>query len=190
MPKRHDFTLNEEELKQIREAMRDLDARISKRASIVHGLHLGHRPDELAEMYNISQMSIYNHFNRFKAEGYEGLPDKARSGRPTKATEAYIALLEKTLEIEPKEQGYAFTMWTQARLRNYLAQKTNIQLSRSVFQALMQRLGYRYRRPKRDLSHKQDEALREQVKQALDELKKEPKQVKSSYSLWTKAPLD
>lgn len=91
MPKRHKYTLNEEELKQIREAMKDLDARISKRASIVHGLHLGHRPDELDEMYNISQTSIYNHFNRFKAEGYEGLPDKARSGRLAKAIESIVS---------------------------------------------------------------------------------------------------
>ena len=57
----------------------------------------------------------------------------------------------------------------------YLAQETGIELSRSVFQDLMQRLGYRYRRPKRDLGHEQDPQLREQVKEALDELKKEPK---------------
>ena len=81
-------------------------------------------------------------------------------------------------------------MWTQARLRSYLAQETGIELSRSVFQDLMQRLGYRYRRPKRDLGHEQDADLREQVKDALDELKKEPRQVKSSYSLWMKQPSD
>jgi transposase len=190
MPKRHDYTLNEEELKQVREAMNDLDGRVSKRASIVHGLHLGHSPNELAEMYNISPASVYNQYNRFKAEGHEGLSDKARSGRPQKATEGYIKLLEKTLESEPKEQGYAFTIWTQARLRKYLAEQTGISISRSVFQDLMQRLDYRYRRPKRDLSHKQDPDLREQVKQALEELKKEPKQAKSSYSLWTKVQSD
>lgn len=186
MPKRHDYTLNEEELKQVREAMKDADARVSKRANIVHGLHLGHHPDELAQMCNVSLTSIYNYYNRFKAEGAEGLPDKARSGRPAKATEDYIKLLEETLDIEPKTQGYAFTIWTQGRLRKYLAQETGIALSRSVFQELMQRLGYRYRRPKRDLGHEQDPDLREQVKQALEELKKEPKQTKSSFSLWTK----
>ena len=190
MPKQHDYTLKEEELKQVREAMKDSDTRVSKRASIVHGLHLGHHPDELSEMHNVSLTSVYNHFNRFKAEGRAGLPDKARSGRPPKATEEYIALLEQTLEIDPQEQGYAFTIWTQARLRKYLAQETGIEISRSVFQDLMQRLDYRYRRPKRDLGHKQDLELREQVKVALDELKKEPKQANLSYSLWTKPQSD
>ena len=188
MPKRHDYTLNEAELKDIREAMKHRDARVAKRATIIHSLHLGHRPDELAAMYGISQASVYNHFNRFKAEGLAGLPDKTKSGRPAKATPEYIALLEQTLEIDPQEKGYAFTIWTQPRLRQYLAQETGIELSRSRFQALMQRLGYRYRRPKRDLGHKQDPDLREQVEQALDELKKAPKQVNSSYSLWTKPP--
>lgn len=190
MPKQHDYTLTEEELKQIRRAMKHLDARVTKRATVVHSLHWGYSPQEVAEMNGVSLTTVYNHFNRFKMQGIEGLPDKAKSGRPAKATPEYIALLEQTLESEPKEKGYAFTIWTQARLRSYLAQETGIQISRSRFQVLMQRLGYRYRRPKRDLGHKQDPALREQVKTALTELKKEPQPVNSSYSLWTKRPSD
>ncbi len=141
-------------------------------------------------MHGVSLTTVYNHFNRFKLEGSEGLPDKVRSGRTAKATPEYIALLEQTLESDPKEMGYAFTIWTQARLRKYLAQKTGISISRSRFQDLMLRLGYRYRRPKRDLGHKQDPELRKQVKAALDEVKKEPKQARSSYFLWTKQPSD
>lgn len=190
MPKQHNYTLNKDELEQIREAMKSQDAKVAKRASIIHGLHLGHHPAELAKLHHVSLTTIYNHFNRFKAEGADGLADKTRSGRPAKATGAYIQLLEETLDLDPKTQGYAFTIWTQARLRKYLEQQTGIKLGRSVFQELMQRLGYRYRRPKRDLGHEQDLELREQVKDALDELKKEPKQVKSSYSLWTKVQSD
>jgi transposase len=186
MPKQNDYTLNEEELKQIHKAMKHLDARIAKRATIIHSLHLGYPPEEVAQMHEVSSRTVYNYFNRFKMEGVGGLPDKAKSGRPAKATPEYIVLLEQTLESDPKEMGYAFTIWTQARLRKYLAQKTGIQISRSRFQDLMLRLGYRYRRPKRDLRHKQDPELREEVKTVLDELKKRPKQANSSYSLWTK----
>ncbi len=190
MPKQHDYTLTEEELKQISRAMKHLNARVVKRATIVHSLHLGYCPEEVAQMNGVSLTTVYNHFNRFKMEGIEGLPDKAKSGRPAKATPEYVALLEQTLESDPKEKGYAFTIWTQPRLRSYLAQETGVRISRSRFQDLMQRLGYRYRRPKRDLGHKQDPALREQVKRALTEVKKEPRQVNSSYSLWTKPPSD
>lgn len=187
MPKQLEFTLNEEELKHIQTGMKSLDARVAKRATIIYGLHLGHRPDELASLHGISQGSVYNYFKLFKAEGVSGLADKPKSGRPRKATTAYIALLEKTLTRDPKELGFAFTVWTQSRLRSYLVDQTGIRLSRARFHELMQDLGYVYRRPKHDVSHKQDPQLREQVTQALDELKKAPKQAISSYSLWTKA---
>jgi transposase len=190
MPKQHDYTLSEKELKQIRKAMKHQNARLAKRATVVHSLHLGYAPQAVADMNAVSLASVYNYFNRFKATGIEGLRDKAKSGRPSKATPEYIALLEATLDSDPQEKGYAFTVWTQPRLRNYLAQETGIDLSRSRFHELMQRLGYRYRRPKRDLGHKQDPDLRQQTQIALDELKKEPRQVNSSYSLWTKQPSD
>ena len=190
MPKQIDYTLTEEELKQIRQAMKHGDSRVSKRATIVYNLHLGHAPTQVAEIHAVSLASVYNYYQRFKAEMDAGLADKERPGRPRKASAAYILLLEETLDINPQEQGYAFTMWTQGRLRSYLTEKTGIELSLKAFQDLMHRLGYRYRRPKRDLSHKQDPDLREQVKDALEELKKEPKSLSSSYSLWTRAALD
>lgn len=74
--------------------------------------------------------------------------------------------------------------------RQFRAQQTGITLSRSRFQELLDQLGYVYRRPKRDLGQRQDPQLREQVKAALEELKKEPQQGQSSYSLWTKPRLD
>jgi len=168
MPKRHDYTLNETELKQIQEAMKHLDARIAKRATVIHSLHLGYAPEEVAQIHDLTLATVYNHFNRFKRAGIEGLPDKPKSGRPTKATPTYIERLEQTLATDPHELGYAFTIWSQARLRSYLAQTLGIEISRSRFQELMEHLGYRYRRPKRDLGHKQDPHLRQQVDEALD----------------------
>jgi transposase len=190
MPKHNDYTLSDEQLEQVREAMKSPIARVAQRATVLHSLHLGSRVEDVAQMHHLSSASIYNHFQRFEAEGIAGLPDKAKSGRPRKATPEYIALLEQTLDSDPKDNGYGFTVWTQARLRAYLAQQTGIALSRSRFQELLERLGYVYRRPKRDLGQHQDPQLREQVKAALDELKKEPQQEPSSYSLWTKRKLD
>ena len=190
MPKQVDYTLNETELADIQTAMKHLDARIAKRATMLYNLHLGYRPEEVARMHDVTLATVYNHFQRFKNEGMAGLPDKAKRGRPPKATPVYIERLGQTLATNPHELGYAFTVWTQARLRTYLAQTTGIDLSRSRFQDLMQHLGYRYRRPKQDLGYKQDPLLREQIHAALDELKKAPKTAVLSYSLWTKVSSD
>jgi transposase len=190
MPKHNDYTLSDEQLEQVREAMKSPIARVVQRATVLHGLHLGYRVEEMAQMHNLSIASVYNHVQRFEAEGAAGLADKPKSGRPRKATSEYIKLLEETLGSDPKTKGYGFAVWTQARLRQYLAQQTGIAISRSRFQELLDQLGYVYRRPKRDLGQRQDPQLREQVKAALDELKKEPQQGQSSYSLWTKHKLD
>ena len=154
MPKQNDYTLTNEELKQVRQAMKDLDARVSKRATIVYNLHLGYDPKQLAQMHDVSLASVYNYFNAYKEEAVEGLADKPRSGRPQKATPEYIQLLEDTLETDPQTLGYAFTMWTQPCLRTYLAEQTNIDLSERTLQDLMHRLGYRYRHPKTDLGRR------------------------------------
>lgn len=190
MPKQNNYTLSDDQLEQVREAMKSPIARVVQRATVLHSLHLGYRTEEVARMQNISVASVYNHVQRFQAEGIEGLPDKPKSGRPRKATPEYIALLEQTLDSDPKDKGYGFSVWTQARLRQYLTQQTGINISRSRFQELLDQLGYVYRRPKRDLGQRQDPQLREQVKAALEELKKAPQQVQSSYSLWTKRKLD
>ena len=186
MPKQNNYTLDDEQLKQVREALKSPIARVAKRATVLHSLHLGYRVEIIAQMHNLSVASIYNQVKRFQTEGIGGLPDKPKSGRPSKATAEYVQLLEQTLQSDPKDKGYAFNVWTQARLRQYLAQQTGIEISRSRFQELLERLEYVYRRPKRDLGQRQDPQLREQVKAALEELKKEPQPEPSSYSLWTK----
>ena len=78
------------------------------------------------------------HIVLLRSEGNRHLTPFLRtciSGRPRKATPAYIKRLEET----PKDKGYAFTLWTQARLRPYLEQETGIRISRGRFQALLKR---------------------------------------------------
>ena len=104
MPKQHKYTLSKNELITIQDAMRHLDTRVSKRATVVYSLHLGYSPQQVAGIHNVSLGTIYNYFNRFKSEGSEGLPDKAKSGRPSKATDEYITLLEQTLKLIPNKK--------------------------------------------------------------------------------------
>jgi len=186
MPKQNDYTLTEEELKQVLEALKSPIARVAKRALVLHSLHLGYPPEEIAEMQDLSLATVYNHFNRFKAAGIEGLPDKPKVGRPPKADEAYRAKLEQTLESNPKDLGFAFGIWTLPRLALYLEQATGVKLHPDRLAQVLSKMGYVYRRPKKDLGHKQDKAWREQAQASLEELKKTPSQAKSSYSIWTK----
>lgn len=187
MPKQNDYTLTEEELRQVLEALKSPIARVAKRALVLHSLHLGYPPEEIARMQDLSLATVYNHFKRFKTEGIAGLPDKPKQGRPPKANAAYRQELLLVIESNPQDLGFAFAIWTLPSLQEYLRRKTGIQLSQNRLSEVLQEEGYVYRRPKKDLGHKQDENLRQEVKAALEELKKAPQTAILGYSLWMKA---
>lgn len=187
MPKQLDFTLTEAELTVLYTALKSDDADVVQRATALHSLHLGHPPEQVATVARVSLSTVYNYFHRFKAEGAAGLPDKPKPGRPPKADADYQARLVTLLDANPHDLGLGFAVWTLPRLAQYLTQVTGIELHPDRLSQLLSALGYVYRRPKHDLSAKQDPAAREQAREVLAEFKKMPPTGKLSYSIWTKA---
>jgi transposase len=118
----------------------------------------------------------------------KGLSYRPKSGRPRQRNADYRRWLEESLETDPANHGYTFTVWTSDRLRQPLEQQTGISLSRGRFAILMDEMDYVYRRPKRDLTTKQDQKAKQQAADLLDELKKGRNKPIVSYSLWTKRP--
>ena len=154
---------------------------------IIRLLHEGNSPKEVAQLMAISQPTVYSWHHRWQESGLEGLANRAKSGRPRKAAETYVSLLEKVIEQDPQELGYNFTLWTITRLRLHLEKETGILLGKTQFQVLLKENGFVYRRPKHDLTDWQDAQAREAAEGWLNELKKEPQQVKSTFSWWTRA---
>jgi transposase len=186
MPKQIDYTLTKEELDQVQAAMKSKQVKVARRASVVHSLHLGYSAPEVAEVHQISIATVYNHYHRFKTNGAKGLSNQAIVGRPPKADEAYRKRLVEVIETAPLELGLGFSIWTLASLQAYMLRETGIKLSQNRLSEVLQAAGYVYRRPKKDLGHKQDPELREQVQAAIDAAKKTPAKTLSNYSLWMK----
>ena len=189
MPKARDYHLNVQELQAIEAAIRhDKRPEVRQRCTAIRLLHLGHKPEQVAEMQAVSKPTIYSWINRWRSSGIDGLAIKPRSGRPSKADEAYTQTLTVVIEKDPEEFGYDFTVWTVDRLRAHLEKETGISLSESRLRALLKRKGYRYRRPKHDLSHLQDKEAKVKAEELLEALKKRSSETISSSSLWTKRP--
>lgn len=189
MPKQISYTLNENELKQIANAMQhDPRREVVRRATAIHALHLGHKPEVVAQMVKAGKSTIGAWHRQWQAEGIEGLANRPRSGRPPKANETYQAALEKTLAQSPVDYGYTFAVWTLERLAEHLEVETGIRLSSGRLQVWLERLGYVYRRPKRDLRHRQDPQARDEMQAWLEEIKKTPLPERSNSSLWMKPP--
>jgi len=189
MPKARDYHLTEQELTEVEAAIRrDKRPEVRQRCTVIRLLHLGHKPEQIAEMQAVSKPTIYGWYDRWCSGGVEGLANKPKSGRPLKADDGYTTTLVEVIDKEPSELGYDFAIWTIDRLRAHLENKTGISLSEGRFRALLQRKGYRYRRPKYDLGHLQDKEAKAKAADLLEELKKRSSERMSSSSLWTKRP--
>jgi len=185
---RTEYQLKPKELAEIEKAIRqDKRAEVKQRATVIRLLHLGHKPEVVAAQQMVSVPTVYNWHKLWRENGVEGLANKARPGRKPKATDAYCLKLEELLSKEPLEYGYRFAIWTSDRLRTHLEKETGINLSEGRFRALLKKKGYRYRRPKHDLSHLQDKAAKKQAEKLLEEMKKRASETISSSSLWTKS---
>ena len=189
MPKKIDFSLTKEQLQEVKHAMKKHDdLRVRNRAQMLHMLHMGQTPQDVATLCSITAATVYQWHTRWRTEGIDGLADRKRSGRSKVGGEAYVQALEKTIETEPAALGYEFSVWTVDRLIDHLAKETGVRVCEKTLRNRLRDNGYVYRRPKHDLGNLQDKAAKEQADALLKELKKEPRQGKSSYSLLTKQP--
>lgn len=181
------YQLKPKELAEIEKAIRqDKRAEVKQRATVIRQLHLGQKPETVADQHMVSIPTVYNWHRLWREHGIEGLANKMRPGRKPKATEAYCLKLEEVLSKEPSEYGYRFAIWTSDRLRAHLEKETSIDLSEGRFRALLKKKGYRYRRPKHDLSHLQDKEAKKKAEKLLEEMKKRASETISNSSLWTK----
>ena len=186
MTTQRDYRLTTEELKIIEHTIKhDKRPYVRQRAMAIHLLHQGYGPTQVAEMLAVTRRTIYNWYERWRSAGLAGLADRPGRGRKRKATDEYCHLLEEALEREPSSYGYEFGIWTVGRLLEHLYEQTGIDLSANRLSDLMKDLDYVYRRPKHDLRAHQNPAVVAEAQQALDGLKKKPKPVKLSSSLWT-----
>jgi len=188
MPKQLSFHLTEESVREIVKAIKhDKRPEVRQRAMGLRLLHEGKPPREVAELLSVSQPTVYDWHHRWQQKGIEGLANRPKSGRPVKANQTYVDVLEQIVEQDPQELGYAFSIWTTERLRLHLKVKTGIELKPTQFRAVLKEHDFVYRRPKHDLTNLQDASARQAAEEWLQELKKERKPAKSIYSLWTKA---
>src|SRR3990172_4341546 len=101
MPKALDYHLNEQELHAIEAAIRhDKRPEVRQRCTVIRLLHLGHKPEQIAEMQAVSKPTIYGWYDRWCRGGVEELANKPKSGRPLKADDGYKTALLEVIEKE------------------------------------------------------------------------------------------
>lgn len=131
-----------------------------------------HRPRDRRALGRESAESAHVGPERYEQEGLGGLEDRPRSGARPKADAHYIARLKEAVAGDPRALGYRFSVWSVERLQKHLKRETGIDLSPDYLAELMKKNRIVYRKPKHDLSHKQDLQEVEEKKKLLEFLKK------------------
>jgi len=134
----------------------DPDPRVRRRAHALLLLTEGHSVVAVARLFETAPHRVRAWRSRFLASGRQGLADEPRSGRPPKLDATALAFLGEALEAGPQVYGLPVTIWSIRDLRAVLAHRLGVRVCATTVHRAVQRLGYRYRRPRHDLTHRQD----------------------------------
>jgi transposase len=111
----------------------DPDPRVRGRAHALLLLTLDHSVVAVARLFATAPHRVRVWRSRFLAGGRQGLADEPRTGRPPKLDPAALAFL-----------------------REVLAARLGIRVCTATVHRAVHRLAYHYRRPRHDLTHRQD----------------------------------
>jgi transposase len=153
--------LSTEQLEELGELYRTTkDVRLRTRAQmILLAAEQGMTAPAIAQIVRESDQTVRNWFKRYQAEGVEGLKDVPRPGSPKKVTPAYVKRLVEVVRLRPRSLGLPFSMWTLARLADYLAEETGIRVEAETVRVHLREAGIVLSRPQHKISSPDPEYL-------------------------------
>jgi transposase len=92
--------------------------------------------------------------HRFQSEGEAGLVPRPRTGRPLGVSPAWLAELQRVIELDPHTVGVRSAVWTTRLLADYLARVTGHRTGIETVRDHLHRLGYVCKRPTWSLKRK------------------------------------
>jgi transposase len=165
----------------------DPDPRVRRRAQALLLVEAGHSQASAARLLQTSAYRVHVWQERFAREGRAGLVDRPRGGRPHALSDADRALLEEALERGPQAYDLPMTVWSIRDLQALLEHERGVVVSVDTVHRAVHALGFRSRRPRHDLTHRQDQAAVAAAHHVLEWLQK--KQLLSPqdsiWSTWT-----
>jgi putative transposase len=144
------------------------DPRVRRRAHAMLLVAEGKPVLEVARLFETAPHRVRAWRARFRAHGEAGLADEPRTGRPPKLDAAALAFLREALESDPRAYGLPVTVWSIRDLRELLVRRLGVEVCVHTVWRAVHGLGYRYRRPRHDLRHRQDREAVASARQVLE----------------------
>jgi transposase len=151
---------------------RDPDPRVRRRAHALLLATEGRPLSHIARLFQTAPHRVRAWRTRFLACGRAGLVDAPRPGRPPKLDSTALRFLEEAIGRSPQDYGLLSAVWTVRDLAALLASHHGVAVAPATVHRALLAHGYRHRRPRHDLRHRQDPLAVAAARQVLDWLKK------------------
>lgn len=146
--------LGKEQIEELHTLYRSTkDVRVRTRAQmILLAAEQGMSAPAVAKIVRESDQTVRNWLVRYEAEGSEGLKDAPRPGSPKKVTSAYVTQLREVVRVRPRSLGLPYSLWTLARLANYMAEQTGIRVEAETVRVYLKEAEVVLSRPQHKIS--------------------------------------
>jgi transposase len=132
----------------------------------------GKKSEEIADLLNITGVTIRKYMKRWNQRGYEGLRDIPHPEVKRKLTESEMIEIDKALQKSPREAGIERSNWTAPVLIEYIRKQFGKTVSDGTCYNIFKRLKYTKTRPKKQ-NKKLDVEAAENFCEDLEKLVKE-----------------
>jgi transposase len=105
-------SLSDKEKKDLKEMTRKQIGFVAERARMVLLSNQKQTIQEIAATFDCSDKTVRSWISRYETQGCNGLLDKPRSGRPSKADEKVKNQIEEDMKRLPSDLGYIAVFWT------------------------------------------------------------------------------
>jgi transposase len=130
------------------EIRRSNEARYDHRLHAVLLVAQGVTCPEVATMLGDSIRTVQYWVNRFENEGFSGLADADRPGRPPKLSEHQLDTINDVLRKSPIDLGFSTNIWDGKTLSSFIENRFGIMLGVRQCQRLFRQFGFRLRKPR------------------------------------------
>lgn len=140
-----------EELKLLYDKTKE--ARIRTRAQmILLAVEQNMTAPQIEQIVRKNEQTIRVWIKRFNVEGINGLYDAPRPGTPRVVNEEYCQRLLEVVRQRPRSLGKPYSMWTLARLADFMAEETGIRVSAETVRRVLKAGNIVLSRPQHTIS--------------------------------------
>lgn len=107
---------------------------------------------QIGQIVRKNDQTVRRWLKRYNTEGVNGLSDAPRPGAPEKVTPEYCERLLNIVRQRPRALEQPYSLWTLARLADFMAEETGIRVSAVTVRRILKDGGIVLSRPQHTIS--------------------------------------